>query len=137
MRYCEKPARVGLFRCELGGVRGFNAGAGAAKTLTVIGAFHSPTILPCGCAGTGNPPGGTADMPPSRGAPSPLPHRKKSLYVNKAAKTTLYSHKGSFFAGRTGAGSGGAGRLRFLCLLLLARLKHRPVRPCREHGCLR
>ena len=97
MRYCEKPARVGLFRCELGGVRGFDVGAGAAKTLTVIGAFHSPTILPCGCAGTGNPPGGTADMPPSRGAPSPLPHRKKSLYVNKAAKTTLYSHKGSFF----------------------------------------
>ena len=133
MRYCEKPARVGLFRCELGGVRGFDVGAGAAKTLTVIGAFHSPTILPCGCAGTGNPPGGTADMPPSRGAPSPLPHRKKSLYVNKAAKTTLYSHKGSFLQ----AGLDRAERLRFLCFLLLTCFKHRPVRPCREHRCFR
>ena len=62
MRYCEKPARIGLFRRELGGVRGFDVGAGAAKTLTVIGAFHSPTILPCGCAGTGNPPGDTTAM---------------------------------------------------------------------------
>ena len=106
MRYCEKPARIGLFCRELGGVRGFDAGAGAAKALTVIGAFHSPTILPCGCAGTVNPPGGTAGVPPGV-LLCPCPIEKKSLYVNKAAKTTLYSHKGSFFAGRTGAGSGG------------------------------
>ena len=98
-----KPARIGLFRRELGGVRGFDVGAGAAKTLTVIGAFHSPTILPCGCAGTGNPPGGTAAM---------------------------------LFLPCTIAGKA-AERLRFLCLLLLACLKHRPVRPCREHRCFR
>jgi len=95
VRYCEKPARIGLFRRELGGVRGFDASAGAAKALTVIGAFHSPTILPCGCAGTGNPPGGTACAPPGV-LHCPCPIEKRALIVNKAAKTTLYSNKGSF-----------------------------------------
>ena len=79
MRYCEKPARIGLFRRELGGVRGFDAGAGATKTLTVIGAFHSPTILPCGCAGTGNPPGGFTDVPLKVGSFAPAPSKKEPL----------------------------------------------------------
>ena len=49
---------------------------------------------------------------------TPAPHRKKSLYVNKAAKTTLYSHKGSFLqAGLelNRAGREGYGFFAFFC----------------------
>jgi len=69
----QKPARIGLFRRELGGVRGFYPVDARARSTHQVA------------------------LPACRQVCSFAPAQsKKSLYVNKAAKTTLYSHKGSF-----------------------------------------